>query len=279
MVSFLDTLKGAFGFGSGAPGDAAQREIQGQQGGIDELRRQFAATQANVQPFVQAGVGQLPALTEGTTAGGLDERLARIFDTDIFSSLVDERERGVRGQLGAAGLQRSGTAIQEAANIPTQIGLMIEKLLTGRSGALAGAGQNAALGLGQLGAGASGGIADLLRQQGVSGAAGVLTGAQEQAAGLGNLFDLGSTIGSIFFSDPALKENIRHVGEVCDLNVYEWDWIEGAKGTIIEKCSTVGFMADEVEILYPEHVDEFCGFMVIDYPALLDDLEAQKWLH
>jgi len=48
---------------------------------------------------------------------------------------------------------------------------------------------------------------------------------------------------------------------------------------MIEKCGTIGFMADEVEKLYPQHVNEYWGLMVIDYPALLDELDGKKWSH
>ena len=286
-------IKSFFG-GDDSGSRAAAAQVAGQQSGIDELRRQFGITQENLTPFIEAGTGALPGVIQGTTAGGLDERLAQIFDTDVFGSLVEERQRGVQGQLAAGGLTRSGTAIQEAANIPTSLGLALEQLLTGRGTALAGAGQSAAAGLGQFGAQASGGIANLLQQQGQARSSGIITDAEAGQAGLSNIFGLlsgaGSAVGGlapaggtlskvataagIFFSDPALKKNIEPISHIKNLGLFQWDWIEETKGTLIEKCGTIGFMADEVKIKYPQHVSDYCGFLVINYPALLDELEA-----
>lgn len=270
MGDFISSLFGGGGAGSGAAGQAnvfAQK-------GIDELRRQFDITQENFAPFIEAGTGALPGVIEGTTPRGLSDRLGEIFNTDIFQRLVGERTRAVEGQLAAGGLTRSGTAIQEAANIPTSIGLALEDLLSGRLTGLAGSGQSAAAGLGGLGAQSSGNIANLFAQQGQNLASGILTDAQASARGAENVVNFATTAASIFFSDPALKENVERISHIHDLSLYEWDWIEDAKGTMIEKCGTVGFLADEVAEKYPDFVSEFCGFMVIDYPGLLDRLEA-----
>lgn len=117
----------------------------------EESRRAEERARGDLGPFLQAGQGALPGLIEGSTAGGLDERLGRIFDSDIFGRLVEERTRSVQGQLGAGGLTRSGTALQEIANVPSGLALQIEQLLTGRLGDLAGQGLQAGQGLAQVG--------------------------------------------------------------------------------------------------------------------------------
>ena len=265
---------------------AAEAEVRGAQLGVNELRRQFDITQENFAPFLQAGTEAIPravsaidALAPGATAGGLDARLAEIFNTDIFDSLVDERTRAVQGQLAASGLSRSGTAIQEVANIPAQLGLAIEDLLTGRQGnqasrlaGLAGVGQSAAGSLGQFGAQSSQSIANLFERQGQSRSAGIITDAQAGASGLGQVLKLAS---GVFFSDPCLKENAERISEIGDLGLYEWDWKPFCEGTIIAESSNLGFMADEVEEKYPHHVGEFGGFMIINYPRLIDELEMK----
>ncbi len=264
-----------FGFSGGDTGQSAANQAAAQnQLGIDELRRQFDISQGNLDPFIQAGVGQLGALEQGTTAGGLDERLAQIFGTDAFQALRGERTRSVEGQLGAGGLTRSGFGLEQIANIPTELGFALEQLLTGRSQQLAGAGQSAAAGLGAIGAQTSGGIANLFQQTGQDISAGALTDAQARASANQNIIQ---TAASIFFSDPALKENVEEISHIGDLTLYEWDWLEETKGTMIEKCGTIGFMATDVKELYPEHVAEFAGFMCIDYPSLLDELECKQW--
>lgn len=85
----------------------------------------------------------------------------------------------------------------------------------------------------------------------------------------------GGQVSSLFFSDPNLKENVEEIGEIGDLKVYEWDWIPETKGTLVELCGTIGFMADEVKKLYPKFVSTFGGFDVIDYEKLLNHLEVK----
>jgi len=281
-----DKLRDPLGFekslgkgGSDAGTDAARAAAEARDREIVELRRQFNVTQQNIQPFVQAGAGQLGALTQGASIGGLDERLREIFSSESFQSLIGERTEAVEGQLSAGGLSRSGTAIQEAANIPTSLGFDIENLLTGRSQTLAGSGQNAAVGLGALGAQTSGRIGASLAGRGQDTASGILADQQAEAQGTQNALNLAATVGSIFFSDPALKENIEKISSIGDLSLYQWDWIPETKDTIIGKCGTIGFMADEVKEKYPHHVSDYCGFMTIDYPALLDEMESEEWRH
>lgn len=265
-MGLLDSLSAVFGGSSsqvGAPAAAQSSRFIKQ--AIEELRGQQA-------PFAAAGELALPEVIQGISAGGLGERLSEIFGTDVFEDLVGERTRAVEGQLAAGGLTRSGTAISEAAAIPTDIGLALESLLTGRATDLAFGAQGA-------GAQTSANIANLLTRQGADVASGILTDAQARAAGGQNLVNLATTAAGIFFSDPVLKENVEQISHIGDLALYEWDWIPETKDTMIAKYGTTGFMADEVLEKYPHHVSEFCGFLVIDYPSLLDELEAAPWLN
>jgi len=287
-----------FGKDDDAGGNAAAVQKQANDEAIAELKRQFGVTQKNIKPFLNAGKGMLPDVIEGTTASGLDSRLANIFNTDIFGSLVDERTRAVEGQLAAGGLTRSGTAINEAADVRSDIALMIEDMLNGRATNLAGSGQNAALGLGSLGAQNSSSIANLLNSSGVAGAEGILTDARSSGQAGQNGLNLAAAFGgaavdaggvgslvSGFFSDPRLKENIEEIGtiyienpnnkeEPLELSLSQWDWVKQTKDTIVSQCPTIGFMADKVKEIFPEYVSEFGGFMMVDYPRLLNRLEA-----
>ncbi len=92
-----------FGGGSNDASRASKAEIAAQERAIEELSRQFnlsredlAVISQKFQPFVDAGVGQLGALTEGASVEGLDARLGRIQNSDVFGNLVDIRSRGVR---------------------------------------------------------------------------------------------------------------------------------------------------------------------------------------
>jgi len=272
----LKFITDIFAPSGGGGGRAAGVEQQFNQQAINELRRQFDVTQGQISPFVEAGQRQLPALEAGATPGGLDATLAQLFDTDIFGSLVEERQRGVQGQLAAGGLTRSGTAIEEAARVPTDIGLALESLLTGRQQALATGGQSGAINLGQIGAGASGGIANLLTASGQAGSAGILTDAQARAQGGQNLLNTAATIGSIIrFSDPNLKENTEQVGQIGPLPLVQWDWIPSVRTIkLISSGFNLGFLTTDVKKHFPHHVYTYCGFDCIDYPNLLNDLES-----
>lgn len=284
-MSFLADI-----FTGGGQGSGTGRSEQFSREGVQEIRRLLGQTQADFDPFIQAGTRQLPGLERGATVGGLDETLAQIFSSDTFGALRDERTRAVQGGLSAGGLTRSGTATRELSQIPVDIGLQLEQLLTGRSQQLAGQGLGAASNLGSLRGQAGGQIGNLLGgQAGIEGQATLAEKERRQQQSLAsqNLFlpGIGKGIGSglekagfaqlaTFFSDPTLKENVVKIGEIGPLNLYEWDWIERAKGTLIEKCPNIGFMANEVKEIFPELVKEYCGYQVLFIEPLLDRLEA-----
>jgi len=232
---------------AGSRGAAAANKMS--QLGIDEL-----------SPFSKAGSGQLGALTQGASIGGLDERLAEIFNSDTFGALVDDRTRGVQGQLAAGGLTRSGAGLESIANVGSELGLQLEQLLTGRSQGLAGQGLQAA-----------GGIANMLSQQGQNTASGIVTDAQSKAAGLGGAAKLAA---GIFFSDERLKTNVVKIGDIGVLGLYEWDWIVQAEGTVIQDCPRVGFLAQEVKEVFPDLVGEESGWLFVDYQSVLEELQS-----
>lgn len=259
-----------------AGGDAADVQTEFLQKGIDELRRQFDSTSEDLDPFIQAGTGALGDVQQGATIPGFADRLSQIFDTDIFSTLVDERTRSTQGQLAAGGLTRSGTGVSAIADIPSSLGLQIEQLLSGRSTDLANSGASSAARLGGIGANTSSQISQLFGQQGSAQSSGILSDAQARAAGTSQILNLGgSVLSSLPFSDPRLKENAEVIGKIGPLELYEWDWIPAAKGTVIEKCPKIGFMADSVSQHYPEYAGQYCGWQYIHYGALLEKLEVE----
>tara|TARA_R110000803_G_scaffold178947_1_gene241385 strand:+ start:595 stop:1497 length:903 start_codon:yes stop_codon:yes gene_type:complete len=270
---------------------AAKLQAEAEANALEELRRQFDISSERILPFAEVGARQLPAIERASTAAGLDENLAQIFDNRSFQRLREEREDAVMNQLAAGGLMRSGSALEDIANIPTDLGFALEQLLTGRKQDLGGTGLSAVTGLANLGSTQAANVSNVIQQGGRDQAAGitdaaqsranaVITGQQARAEAATQRrkqdAQTAATIATVFFSDPALKENIEQIGKISNLNIYQWDWIKSTKDTIIEKCGTIGFMADEVKEMYPHHVYEYAGFMTIDYPNLLDELEVQK---
>jgi len=266
-------------FGKGAGGDAASAQAAANLQGIEEIRKQFDIAQTNVDPFIQAGQGALPDVQEGATIEGLGERLNRIFSGEAFGGLIEQRERAGTNLAAAGGNLRSGKGILDAANIPTELGLMLEQILSGRSQQLAGQGLQGGLELGSLGQQAGANVANLFSQTGTARSSGIITDAQAKSAAIGQGLEVAGTVVPIiasFFSDPALKENVEEIGEVGGIKAYQWDWIPAAKDTIIGIQPTLGFMADEVAKVYPQFVAKWNGYQIIHYPGLLAHLESTE---
>lgn len=198
LLGGLGGLSGALGglgglFGGGSGGDAAEAQALAFMKGIEELRRQFNITREDLAPFLEAGTGALGDVTAGATIGGFGERLQELFSGGALDPLIEERQRAVESGLSARGLSRSGTAIRELADIPTQLGFDLENLLFGRASGLAGAGQSAAAGLGGFGAQTAQGIAGLQGDIGRARGAGIITDAQTQTEQINQLLQIGAT--------------------------------------------------------------------------------------
>ncbi|MEW8288242.1 MAG: tail fiber domain-containing protein [Candidatus Thiodiazotropha endolucinida] len=295
---------GLFGSsGNKAAKRAAEAQVKSTQLGVDELRRQFDTTQGNLSPFINAGQGVVGDVTGAGTVGGLNERLAAIMGSDMFGALIEERERAVQNQLARSGMRRSGLALREAADIPTGLALAVEQALYGRQAGLMGSGQNAAAGLGALGASNSGNIANLFSQMGQSQSNAILQGQQANAQRGANLLagglaganiaaglsgatagtiaggaGLGTLAASLFsFSDERMKKNMQPLGEINGLTLYQWEWKDDYKGMTYKGQEgtdmTIGFNAQEVERKYPEYVREINGFKAINYTGLIQELQ------
>ena len=273
------------GKGKGTGGDAADAIAAANAQGIAEFRKNFEKAETNVQPFIEAGLGALGDVVGGSGLEGFGESLRQIFSGGALDPLIDERTDAVQKQLAAGGLTRSGTGVREIANIPTQLGFDIESLLFGRKKGLSDTGINAGLNLGNLGTQSASGIANLFQDTGRARSQGIITDQQAKAGGIeqaGSVISTALPIIASFFSDPALKENVEEIAkfEVADpsknLTLYQWDWIPEAKETIVSAFPTVGFMADEVEDKYPQHISSYGGFKTINYLDLLDELEVEN---
>lgn len=259
------------GGGSSAGSRAAAAANAGIDKGISELQAQFSQSQEAFQPFIDAGANAFAGVQQGSTAGGLGERLAEIFGGGALNPLIDERTRAAQGQLTAGGLTRSGTALEQISAIPQDIGLAIENLLFGRQSGISDQGFAGVQNVAALGADKARGVSGGFTQQGQNTSSGILADAQARAAQSAQVVKLATTA-AMAFSDPRLKVNVEQISSIGDLGVYQWDWIHGAKGTSIASQPTVGFMADEVEEKYPEFVGEIATWKAIYYGPLLDVL-------
>lgn len=275
---------------------AAEIGAESQERGLEAMLEQMGITREQFAPFLEAGAGALPELREGyqpqkgSTIGGLDEMLSQIMDSDTFGGLVEERQRGVQGQLAAGGLTRSGRAIEEAAAIPTDLAFQLENLIYGRGqtdeiARIQGLQNLVQTGLSAAGTGSSqggsltqqissqlGGIGATqgqgLTQSAEAIASGIYSGQQARAQGTQNLLGLAAA----FFSDPRLKMNIKKIGEIGPLDLVEWEWIPELNDSFVKEFPTMGFLSTQVKEHYPDYVGEFGSYDVIDYKSLNEEL-------
>lgn len=266
---------------------------------IAQQEKMFQEIKAMYQPYMNAGLGGLKQMQGASTIKGLDKRLAKIFDSDTFSALHDERLGAVQQQLARSGLTRSGAAMTEMAQLSTQTGLDIESMLYGRSRDLAGMGLNATHGTAGAGQNAANNISNAhltqaghelqqtLAEMGFAHASSenaLNRDFQAEQSALDRQFrtnayndankDTASDwvslglMAAFAFSDRELKENVRKVGEAKGLGVYEWEWIEEAPDFVKEQPK-MGFMADEVEEVYPQFVREIGSYKAVDYQGIM----------
>ena len=160
---------------------AAKLQAEAEANALEELRRQFDISSERILPFAEVGARQLPAIERASTAAGLDENLAQIFDNRSFQRLREEREDAVMNQLAAGGLMRSGSALEDIANIPTDLGFALEQLLTGRKQDLGGTGLSAVTGLANLGSTQAANVSNVIQQGGINQAAGITDAAQSRS--------------------------------------------------------------------------------------------------
>ena len=123
----------------------------------EEKRNIFDVGQENLQPFLDLGNQQLPALEQGASVGGFfdDPNALRPLVSQINEPIIDDRLRDLNTQLGQAGLTRSGFAGTAAADIEEDADLslllQLQEMFSGRRQQVAGVGGQAGTALGALG--------------------------------------------------------------------------------------------------------------------------------
>jgi hypothetical protein len=302
LQNTFDDIRGKTG--ENAARGAASTQAGYYQQGIDEIRKQNAIDLGlyndsldryqdvyddnieRLMPFYNQGVESLEQVSQGSTAGGMNERLASIINGSQFGELVDVRRGAAEDYISKQGLSRSGSGVSKAASIPAELALALEEQLYGRQSQLMQQGLSAGrpISYNEPNRPTSNNyISQLLSKTGEALGQGQVEGTAARTAGSSNLLDIGGSLlksGALgkaagfiggLFSDPKLKENMREIGQVADLTMYQWDW----KDEVPEqyKDMTVGFNADEVEEKYPNRIVYFGGFKAVDYTGLIEDIK------
>lgn len=263
--SAIAGIAGSF-LGSRGAGRAATRAADFQSGaaeqGIDVQNEQFQRILGLLGPSIEGGdlarQQQLGLL--GLLGPEAQQAAQAQFAESPGQQFIRERQQRAltRNQAAIGGLGGGNirTALQEqAAGFAAQdFGNQFNRL-----GGLAGAGQQAATNIGQFGQASAANIGNLLTQRGQAQASGTLGRGEARAGLIGGLV---SGIGSIF-SDSKLKDNIKRIGKIGCLNVYEWTW----KTTGLDD---VGFIAEEVKEHFPDLVEEHNGFLRVNYDQAIE---------
>jgi len=212
------------------------------------------------KPVADAGRAQLEPLSAGATAAGYGQNIGDILNSGALQPMIQDRQNAATSYMAAHGLRRSGAAVREAANIPSDLAMQIENELNRRRQSIAGIGQTG-------NAGASGALEGI----GSSLAGGTLGQAQAQSQGIGNILQLGG-MAAASLSDARLKEDVVQVGNMGGLAVVDWNWNQLAADKFGLKGRSSGFIAQDVMDLYPHHVRQKGGFLAIDYDGLLSEI-------
>ena len=209
-------------------------------------------------------LGNLGAQQIGQGAGFLGQNLGQFNQGAQFANMFGGAAAGLEGQQfgqGLAGLQQNQSAgNQRLQNAMGLFGQGTDVFNQSFAQGLGGMGQQ--LGYNDQALSALLGFRNAEANR--IGATGMGSQAiAEMNAGGGS--GIGDFIGGLF-SDKRLKDNLVYKGKVGELNWYTWDWNDEAKRIGADKDMEQGFVAQEVQAMYPNavNVDEETGYLKIN---------------
>jgi hypothetical protein len=234
-----------------------QQALNLQRGWMDYIRKEYAPYSEVAQEALTAQRG-LAGLGE---PGAREEMLTEIEADPFYQAKVRAGEEAVlRGASATGGLRSGGTSSNLAQINQMLLGREIEDRYQRLAG-LSGQGFMGQQAGAQYGGEALGGITDVLSS--MSTGIGARHAAQQEKMG-----GIASLAGGILtaFSDERLKNDIEQIGEHrSGLPWYRWTWNETASKKFDLKGEAVGFMASDVELMFPECVGNVDGFKVVYY--------------
>jgi len=195
-MSFWDDITGvtAANTAAAASNEAAQQAIDFQQGMFDQ-------NQANMNPYMQAGERALGGQEALSGALGPEAQAAAIAGIQAgpgFQSSLAQGERGILQNASATGGVRGGNTQGAMAQFSPQLLSQAVNQQYGMLGGLAGAGQNAAAGLGQMGANLGANVGNSLNQIGQTNAANAMAQYSMPRNMLGDIAGFGLNLAGMF---------------------------------------------------------------------------------
>jgi len=254
---------GLFGGGDAAD-DAADAQAKSSEAAVAEQRRQFDITQQNLSPYIKAGQG---ALHEQQAALGLLGPTKQKVVFDRFTESPGQqflRERGEQALLrNASAIGGLGGGNVRSALQQQGIGFAQQQFdqQMAQIAGISGTGVNTANSLGGIGANTANAIGQNLQASGAARASGILGEQQANAELAGDVI----SAGAFLFSDERLKTNAVKIGNHSSgLGWYRWEWNEEGQ-RLAGSEPAEGFIAQEVQKLYPAAVGEREGYLTVDY--------------
>ena len=245
---------------------------------IEVLQQATAEGQAFLEPFQQIGQQGLDQSQFLTDPNAQFDFLQNnpLFQMGLDNAnTVTQQSAAARGRLSAGDTlqQLNNNALLTAQPLIANQQNSIQNLLnqglqtaTNQGNIAIGQGTNVANTTTDIGAALAAGQVGAANARGQR-AQGILSlGGQAASSPMGQ--SLISSIGSLFTSDPSLKENIELIGTKNGFNIYTWDWNELANEELGLTGSSEGVMADEVNEVMPEAVEYKDGFMHVNYSMI-----------
>lgn len=115
-----------------AQDEAVKRFEQASAESIGLQEREFALAQERLDPFSEIGRDQIQAVNDAGTLEGFAQRLSDMANSDVYDELFSERMEVADARLAASGMNRSGAAAQEAAELSMSTILGLDSTLYGR---------------------------------------------------------------------------------------------------------------------------------------------------
>ena len=238
--------------------DAARRATRQQIRAEQEARAELIALQ---QPFIDIGTRAIPQFNQF-----VDDPTGADFleGNPLFQAAVDNANRATMNVAAAGGRVNSGGVIDELFKNYLAIGDDFVNSAFRRAAVPVEIGQNAASFTGTN-------VSNSITREGAARAAGSIATQNARNQGASNLLNLGTRIFGLFGggsgtpppstgggwpSDMRLKENLELVGEAKGLPVYEFNYIG-------EEARYIGYLAQDVEKVDPDHVLEINGYLAV----------------
>lgn len=184
---------------------AANAQTQAADASIAEQRRAFDITQANLDPFRQAGNTANAAMMFELGLGARPEGYAGFQATPGYQFQLDQGNRSINALAGARGGLNSGRTLQALADYNQGLASQEYGNFYNRLAGLQGIGANAAAGVGSAAQTTAGNVSNSLADAGNARAAGAIGGANALSGAINNGIGIWSYQQGLGVNNPGIQ--------------------------------------------------------------------------